>query len=171
MAKAVASKVRMSRRLSKKKAAVVVDALPLFDVVPLSIVGYAQVNADGTLDIAKASRSVRVWRISKGYYNVVFDTDLMVRSVHVQLLRKSRSPRVIATVCPLLRHRVPDNMNEVEISLLTLRGAFVDCPFALIGVTDGSPVSQKPPSALLEQLLRGSVSRARRKKSSRRHDK
>ena len=166
MAKASASKVRMSKRAPKKKAPVVVDALPLF-----SVVGYAQVNADGTLDIAKVSRSVRVWRISKGYYNVVFDTDLMVRSVLVQPLRKAGSPRVIATVCPLLRHRVPDNMNAVEISLLTLRGAFVDCPFALIGVTDGSPAPQKPSSALLEQLLRGSVSRIRRKKSSGRNDK
>lgn len=158
MAKASVTKIRkgsyrlkLPKRLPKKKALVVVDALPLFDAVPLSVVGYAQVNADGTLDSAKVSRNVRVWRISKGYYNVMFDTNLMVRSVLVQPLRKSRSPRVIARVCPLIKHRVvPDNMNAVEIFLMTLRGVFVDCPFALIGVTDGVltpkksvPTSQK----------------------------
>jgi hypothetical protein len=135
--------VKLPKRSLKKpaKKAKVVEAIPMFDALPLAVVGYAQVNADGTSDVSKASRNLRVWRISKGHYQAEFETDLIVRSVLVEVLVKPYTRRMFAMVAPLIRHRLLVKLNSVEIFLKTARGVLRDCPFAMLGITDGARLS------------------------------
>jgi hypothetical protein len=133
-------KTKSSRgRLASSMVKVMIDA------IPIPVVAYGQVNADGGVDSIKTSCNLRVWRISRGWYRVEFNTDRMIRSVLVQVRCKPRSRRVCALVKSLIRHRiVPNNLNPVEIFLTTVRGAFVDCPFDLIALTDGALVTEVP---------------------------
>ena len=100
-------KVKLPKRLSKTtvRRKVKAKTLPLFDAVPVSVAGYAKVHADGTLDLPSTSRDIRVWRVSKGCYNVNFNTKQKVITVLVQPLRKGRGPRIFARVQGLRFHR------------------------------------------------------------------
>jgi hypothetical protein len=113
----------------------------VIDAVVIPVVGHAKVHADGTLDLATASKGMRVWRLSKGCYNVDFGTKLRVVTVMVQPVRKERAPRIFARVQPLLRNRIgPTTLNLAEILLANIKGDLRDCEFSVLGITDGSQV-------------------------------
>ena len=128
-------KVKLPRQLSKKSSLKAKEP-PFFDVVPLAVVGYVEVGSDGVSE--KVNKHLRVWKISKGLFNASFKSKLVVKMVFVQVRSKPRSSKVYAKVAPLIRNRrVPNGMNNVEISLMNLRGEPVDCGFSMMGIAEG----------------------------------
>jgi hypothetical protein len=108
-------------------------------VASIPLVGFAHVNADGTIDVSKVNRNIVAHRVSKGCYHVKFDTNQTVTAVWVLPDHKPRTPRVVATVRPTIQTSLEVNkFNTVEIFIATAK-AFRDCSFAIMGAADGVP--------------------------------
>ena len=141
-------KVKLPKRMPRKsvKAKSPEVKVPVVDAVPIPVAAYAEVLADGTL--GKSSPNLRAWRISRGIYQLEFTTHQQVKSVVVQVNRKSRSPRIFARIRPLPIPRSDlSDLRAVAIHLTDLSGAPADRSFAVMAITDGvarSTIPRKP---------------------------